>query len=294
MILSRVAIPFCVLVISLGTGKAAYSEAGGFGSDTAVWIGKHESSDAWGESANWEKGTVPAFSTQTDLIWQARGAGRPNSVLGASDRTVRSLTFNQEVFGPVRILTQNLPRGTVARSLIFEAKDVGANASIVVLQGAEGDIEIGGMGGIVLRSPLEVLHHGAGLLKLDSILSGTIRDVTFAGSGRTRLGVNNTFTGNVHLNGGTVQFTVGGRFGDENNDLIFNGGRIQMVDVQTAVNLGNNRDLTLRAGGGTIDIAVGRILIVPGLLRGSGDLTVTGLGDGLARVRLDNTANVQH
>lgn len=111
----------------------------------------------------------------------------------------------------------------------------------------------------------------------DSVFSGAISGTgsfTKAGSGELTLSGNNTYSGGTNLNGGTVIVSDNANLGDVNGGLTFDGGALRITGFLTSV----NRNTTLNAGGGTLDVVLGDVAIFSGPITGAGGLTKTGDG----------------
>lgn len=111
----------------------------------------------------------------------------------------------------------------------------------------------------------------------DSTFSGVISGTgsfTKAGSGELTLSGLNTYSGGTTFNGGTVIVSDNANLGDVGGGLTFDGGALRITGNYTAV----NRNTTLAAGGGTLDVVLGDVAIFGGPITGTGGLTKTGGG----------------
>ena len=100
------------------------------------------------------------------------------------------------------------------------------------------------------------------------------------GVGTLTLGGNNTFTGAVKINTGTVQISADQNLGTAPpvatpGTLVLAGGTLRVSSTMT---LNSNRGVNLSGAGGTVDVALGGTLTYAGIIDGSGSLTKVGAG----------------
>lgn len=90
------------------------------------------------------------------------------------------------------------------------------------------------------------------------------------GNGIVTLSGANTFTGDVHINGGVLRSTNGdAAFGNAANNIFLNGGTLRFSTTAATT----SRNFILEAGGGTIELFANATL--NGIISGSGSLTRT-------------------
>lgn len=115
-----------------------------------------------------------------------------------------------------------------------------------------------------------------------SDIAGTA-GLTKNGAGTLNLGLLNSYSGNTTINAGVIEVYKDESLGTGGGDIIFDGGTLRA--------LGNNfystRDITVGAGGGTLDVTrnaynFGSMRLL-GVISGAGTLTKTGFGE----LRLD-------
>jgi len=99
-------------------------------------------------------------------------------------------------------------------------------------------------------------------------------DMVKEGDGTLFIRGDNTNTGDLIINDGIVNVVADSNLGAPESNVIFNGGTLQWGDD---FDLGNQRDLVLNAGGGTLDTQQHDTRIDQGIT-GTGDLTKTGTG----------------
>ena len=166
---------------------------------TFTWDGGFGNA-SWSQANNWAGDTLPTFDNTADLIFWSATVSADTAII--ADRTVRSLTFNDNIDAATIVYTANGTSDTTDRVLTFEADS--GNAGITVDSGAEGDITIGATKGtIVLNSSIDVVHNGTGILLVNRAISGA-GGITKTGTGTLRLNRGNSFTGGVNINEGTV------------------------------------------------------------------------------------------
>ncbi|BCU78573.1 hypothetical protein llg_32880 [Luteolibacter sp. LG18] len=133
------------------------------------------------------------------------------------------------------------------------------------------------VGGVTVNSATSYTFSGAGGLTGSGGL-------TKSGTGTLTLTTDNTYTGPTVINGGVLAVAELGDAGGPSaigasssaaSNLVINGGTLQLIDSQT----NTNRNITLGASGGTIDIVLANSSIqVSGALSGSGGLVKSGPG----------------
>ena len=110
---------------------------------------------------------------------------------------------------------------------------------------------------------------------LSGVLSGT-GDLTKQGTGKLELSGNNSISGNLYLNGGTLQVSNTTSLGSISN-IEFDGGALRFSVTGSDDSDGSDRYI-LQSGGGTIEVDNSLTLTINGVISGSGDLTKTGDG----------------
>lgn len=168
---------------------------------TATWTGA--TSGDWNQAANWG-GTSPTFDNTLDIIYSASGASNLYTYLNVT-RTIRSLTFNDDVDSDVSIRLTNTAAGTTSRGLRFESNDPDNVApSITVLSGATGNIDLGVAGGrLRLSSDLHIDHNGSGTFTISRPVAdgyGIIK----TGTGKLVFSADNEYTGATQVLAGTL------------------------------------------------------------------------------------------
>ena len=110
---------------------------------------------------------------------------------------------------------------------------------------------------------------------LSGVLSGT-GDLTKQGTGKLELSGNNSISGNLYLNGGTLQVSNTTSLGSISN-IEFDGGALRFSVTGSDDSDGSDRYI-LQSGGGTIEVDNSLTLTINGVISGSGDLSKTGDG----------------
>lgn len=101
--------------------------------------------------------------------------------------------------------------------------------------------------------------------------------VTKLGNGTLTIQNNNTFTGGLNLNGGTVEFTSDSNLGGAASPITFNGGTLRYATGASADF--SARTTTFAAGGATIDDSANTVTLArPIGNNGAGSFTKTGAG----------------
>ena len=95
-----------------------------------------------------------------------------------------------------------------------------------------------------------------GTVTFGGVISNSFGGLTFSANtgatGKSNItGSANTFTGDINIDAGEVQFTADGSIGNAENDIIIDGGRFGKASDATTVTLGAGRDIFVGDGVGT-------------------------------------------
>lgn len=203
---------------------------------STIWDGDGPANPSWALAANWSDNILPTFNNSTDLSFPTSAVVIFNSTLGGANRVIRSMTFGENVDSAFGVSFSESATAT-ARNLTMGG---GGSAAVTVDAGSTGTITIGNpyglatgsLGTMSLADDLTVTHNGSGLLNFNrGILLGSGFGITKTGTGTMQLNNNNTFTGAININQGTL---IANSFATAGNDL----------NAASAINL----------GGGTLDI----------------------------------------
>jgi autotransporter-associated beta strand protein len=177
-----------------------------------TWNGNNTTGN-WGTASSWE-GVVPTFAATTDLLFRNTSAANNIVSFIAVSRTVRSLTFNNNVTGGFTInLSDPNNNGTIETLTMGDGSNP---ATITVNSGAAGNILITTptvRGDLILANNLAVVQDStSGTLTIDRPIteSGGARTLTKTGTGTLTLSNTNTFTGSTTVNAGSLVGRVGG------------------------------------------------------------------------------------
>lgn len=162
-------------------------------------------------------------------------------------------------------------------------------ASTLILH--EGGVSSSGAGTNTIGVAISVNGGAAGIdfdvdsgntLDLTQTLTFSGKTWTKTGAGVLKVGTNTATAGSfIEVLGGTLHVVSGG-FSGGATSMSLDGGRL-FVESASAVTTNGNLTMTIGAGGGTIESAVGPSptpLRIGGVLAGSGDLTFTTSGNG--------------
>ena len=104
-------------------------------------------------------------------------------------------------------------------------------------------------------------------------LTGTGGSIVKVGIGTWTLTSTSTYTGGTTINAGAISISRDGNLGAASGALAFGGGTLQVT-----ADVAMSRATTLNAGGGTFDVATGKLFEHGGDIDGTGGLTKTGNG----------------
>jgi autotransporter-associated beta strand protein len=190
------------------------------------WVGGNATTGNWTVAGNFSP--APTFSNTANLTFNDLTRATTNEIGGGGARTVRSITFGDNITSS---WTTNMTTGGV---LTFAAAS--GNASLTVNSGSTGNITFNGGIGVTgsqsLTSNLDIIHNGSGLLTFNRQTTGT-GGITKSGTGTVVFtGFNgNSFTGSLNINAGRV---------------VLNNTQNATADLASAVNI--------NLGGGTLEV----------------------------------------
>lgn len=244
----------------------------------SVWDGTSGVNESWGRAENWEGNVVPTFGAGADIEFRGEAAGFLNSYLAAS-RTIGTLTFNQNSTDDFYIrLREGLNTGG-ARNLTF---DNGSDDAVIhVLSGSAGLFRLGvsaGEGGVILNSDLVINQQSTtAAMQIGGTISGD-SSLIKNGVGDFLLNVNNTFSGGLLINQGTVRGNHNDAFGT--GTITVNDGTITAGLNTTTRTWGN--DILVNGALAVGDTESNAHMVMNGDISGSGSITKAGS----ARLRL--------
>ena len=159
-----------------------------------------------------------------------------------------------------------------------------------------GTVRVGAAGGGILRftpssGPASVTLTGSGLT-LETNVASTINvaltgtgALVKTGTGRLQLSGNNTYSGGTFIHGGSLvvslETNLGDRMGNPGSSLTMDGGTLEVLDLTGNDVYFTERDITLQAGGGTLENGIATSAALNGNISGVGALTKTGSGESL-------------
>jgi autotransporter-associated beta strand protein len=236
-----------ILMMVIGSGISASAA-------TATWTGGHTTAN-WGNSNNWQGLVAPTFDNTLEITFYSSGAGNLTNFIQAT-RTIRSLTFDENVDSNVIIRLTSQTTGGNATGLRFESDNPSTTSpSITVESGASANIDIGGegtagtMGNISLSSTLAVTHNGSGLLTFSRPIQETTAGITKLGSGTLTLAASNAYSGITTVSAGSLILGANGSVGSSSVLDVASGATLDVSAVSGGFVLGDSQ--TLR-GNGTI------------------------------------------
>lgn len=234
-----------------------------------TWDG--DTNGGWGAGTNWVDGTA-TITGANNLIFNS-GSNLDDNWTG-NFRTVGALTYGGSTDINTRLTTT---AGTIGRGITFDTTEPNAEINVsgstnVLLtnNNVATDSEI------TLADNLVIDHTGTGTLTLDAVIEGT-GNITINGTGNVifdNAGTANTFTGDLAIDGASLQVINAGKLGNAANDIdISNGGELYFTGASTVV---ATRATTL--SGGDANLKTDAAVTVNAVIDGSGKLIKTGAG----------------
>ncbi len=204
----------------------------------------------WGTTANWLNNVIAAGSGVTGDFSQ--------------------LDFTADA-------TVNLDSARTIGNLVFGDTDTGTAASLTISNNATpaNTLTLAGSSPTITVNTLGTGKSAA----IAAVVAGS-SGLTKTGNGKLNLSGANTFTGGTTISNGTVQFAADNNLGASASGVALQGGTLAMVAAGTVV---DTHVITVGAAGGTIDLGDKQLQLgTANLLTGSGTLTNTGVGGGIA------------
>ncbi|MEN8661713.1 MAG: autotransporter-associated beta strand repeat-containing protein [Lentimonas sp.] len=267
-----------LLLLSLAPLALASTAFGAFSDKT--WDGS--SNGGWG-GANWDDNNA-TITGANNLIFTG-GANLADNWTG-NFRTVGALTYGGTTDIKTRLSTTATP-ATLGRGITFDTTE--PNAEINVLTGSTANVLLtndGLTGGeatnaaITLADNLVIDHRGDGTLTIDTLIDGT-GNVTINGDDRDNkvifdnAGTANTYTGDLAIDGASLQILNAGKLGNAANNIdISNGGELYITGAST---IAASRATTL--SGGDAYLRTDAAVTVNAVIDGAGKLIKTGTGN---------------
>jgi fibronectin-binding autotransporter adhesin len=282
-------------LVLLSTLAASRAALGASGSNT--WYSGATSS-SWPVDSSWGSGIfntiVPGANsgtTNTDTATFNTGSF-VTAITPDASRNLENITFDTSAaaytigttggnallmtsFGTIQIASSFSASNrteTIDAPLTLEGDytlaDNSANAGVLLDFG--GAINAADQGGSVLTVA------GAGNTSISGAIGGSKTiDLAKSGAGMLTLGGNNTFTGGVTINAGTLAIGADSNLGGSSGALNFSGGSLES---SASLTLSAARAVMLNAGGGTFNVDPSTTLTIGQTIAGAGGLTKSGAG----------------
>jgi autotransporter-associated beta strand protein len=233
----------------------------GFGQG-ARWTGLSTANDNWSSSTNWYLFNGPGTDTN-DTVEFTSGSPRllPNvdvnynlSEVLFSDAFGSASTFTVGGTGIVG-LTLGITNQMTSQQIFNPRIRLDDNIRIRAVDGERniGNLSLGGR--IMLNS-----HTMRVQPKNTVFFNGEIfddGDIEMEGPGRMVLGATNTFTGEIVIRGGTVEFGFGGALGSINNAIVLWSDTPGSATLRRTTTGGIGIPVLIRSNGGAIDVPAG-------------------------------------
>lgn len=239
-----------------------------------TWDGS--SNGGWGAGANWDDNNA-TITGANNLIFNS-GSNLDDNWTG-NTRTVGALTYGGSTDITTRLTTTD---GTIGRGINFDTTEPNAEINVsgstnVLLTNNDAGTSDGVE--ITLADNLEINHTGSGTLTLDAIIQGT-GDITINGTDLNsrvifdNAGTANTYTGDLAIDGGSLQVLNAGKLGNAANSIdISNGGQLYITGAST---IAATRATTL--SGGDAYLKNDNTVTWDAAIDGSGKFIKTGAG----------------
>ncbi len=280
-----VAIMSALSAFAPGASATTFDYIGGASGSTTSPV-----SGNWTTAASWSGGTAPTSSLDNILTFGGSGSGTYTSTYSTAAFSLNQLTLNSSSSGVSKI-SSNASTGV----LNFVNNTAATGPQIV--QSGSGAFLIGetfSLNGITLANTLTISGTGTGSVGLTTNISGA-GGIIMSGAGVLKLSGNNTYTGGVTINSGTVDagYGNGNRLGT--GALTLAGGKLSLTDDtarnwnQSSVAVTGNTTLVsnrVTAGAGVIQTINGAVSMGANTLTvQAGDLVTSGT----AGVKLGST-----
>jgi len=229
-----------------------------------VWLNGATPADFWnGDTVNFTDSETnsPAVNLAAVVLPAAVfvNASQQNYVFSGIGKISGNATWQKSGAGTVMVLTTNdYNGGTTVNSGTLQV----GNGSV---SGAIGTGNIVNNGSLIFNQP--------GNTTINGNITGT-GGLTNTGGGTLTLAANNAYSGGTTINGGAVAIGADAGLGAPGGGLVLNGGVLQVTSAGLFPL--NNRPVTLKAGGGTFNLA--NNLTISNPITGPGSLTLTGSG----------------
>ena len=252
------------------------------------------------------RGFVPLDLTNEFSTFASAGGATDNvrenltaNLTGLTSQTVNSLIINRNVAGAgaTNVTGTGVGQTLTNTSGAFLFTLTGATASTVhsvILGSFDDGVQVGASNEYVFHvvNPSSAANTATLTARIDSPLNSTGASVTKSGRGTLVFTAVNTYTGGTTVNEGTLVIqdndNIGGTGTGTQGDITLAGGTLALA-VDYADDLGS-RDLSVREGGGTLQVDAGSVTATNLITTGTGTLVKTGTGT----LRLaGGTANTQ-
>ncbi len=244
MVVQRLSRPLAALVAVFAFAGVSQAQLTDY-----TWTGGG-GNNLWNNGSNWASflpGGIPNDGT-SNAIFSGAGGGQTNINLAGSPFQLNRLTFDTASAASYNI------GGGGGGTLVFSAgpfdpAEIVMNASVVNAQTISGGISLA-------SSPVGVTQNSAATLTVTGIISGA-NSLTKTGTGRLILTRENTFTGGMFVNGGTLELNEVGGAADTGvlrGTATVNSGGTLLLSSVNALGFGANRVTTLNVNGtGLVD-----------------------------------------
>jgi autotransporter-associated beta strand protein len=255
-------------VAQLGRGQILWSASGG---------------QAWLTGANWTGGAVPS-STQ---IAQFAVNPTPGTTVGINMNGTTNNGANNQAVGAVEVTSARAVAFLIGNSSASTAGTFTLNGASVnsiantILRNNSSQLftlqNTQGSGGSTMKVALNnsteniINIDGAGNIVISSIISSAsgTTPLTLSGVGSGRLdvtGTANTFTGTIKLTGPEARFSADGSFGNVNNAIIIDGGKLATLSAASYTLSSTHNIQVSNAAGTAIITTTSGILTYDGII----------------------------
>jgi autotransporter-associated beta strand protein len=267
-------------------GVVDFSGTSGLAGRNIVTAGSIEGAGTYNLGANLLVVGINGLSTTVSGTINDGGAsGGAGGSLVKVGRGTLTLSGSSTYTGPTVILGGTLQAGATNALAANSAFSIGSRQMLDLASFNQTIGSLAGAGDVTLGSATLTTGNDNTSTTFSGSISGS-GGLTKIGAGTLTLSGNNSYSGGTAINGGTLAVSTDDNLGRRSGGLAFDGGTLQVVPRFFFSTFSTNRDITLNAGGGTVDTN-GNDATLAGTIAGLGALAK--IGDGTLTLSGNNT-----